>query len=169
MRRWTAFAAAILWVAACGSNGTPTSGVSSSSGGEGASSSPTGLNSSGLGQLPDPCSLLTMADMVAYTGATSVTLEKVDAKVCDFKPAFSAKLVRVTVKNNANNGFDTDKAHFSGTTVTGIGDAAFLALGNALIEFRKGSTVVSLQQQSAIPPGEIQQFEDLARTAAGRT
>jgi hypothetical protein len=90
--------------------------------------------------------------MVAYIGATSVTFEKVDAKVCDFKPAGSAKLVRVTVKNNVNNVFDTDKAHFSGTGVTGIAEAAFLAVGNALIEFRKGSTVVSLQQQSALPP-----------------
>ena len=65
--------------------------------------------------------------------------------------------------------YDADAANFSGTPVTGVGDAAFLAKPNALLEFVKGQNVVQMQPNTPlIDQDNVTRLENLAKQAAGR-
>jgi len=138
--------------------GGPSSSASSSS------SSSSAASSSGA-QL-DPCQLLTTDEVAAVLGGT-VTANKEGPQDCEFSNN-GGKLIRIGVAISKTK-YETDAKHFTGTHVGGIGDAAFLAQPNGIVEFKKGQNVVTMQTGSSlVSPDDVTALENLAKAAAAR-
>ncbi|MFI5046021.1 MAG: DUF3558 family protein [Acidimicrobiia bacterium] len=138
-----------------------TAGGSSSS----ATSSSSSSGSAAGAQL-DPCQLLTPQEVAAVLGGT-VTANKAGPQDCEFTNN-GGKTIHVAVSIGTSK-YETDAKHFTGTAVSGIGDAAFLAQPNGLIGFKKGQYVVEMQTSSAlVSPDDVTGLENLAKAAAAR-
>jgi hypothetical protein len=149
-----------------GNSATSTNSSSVSSSSSSATASSASSASPTAGAQLDPCQLVTTDEVAAYLNGR-VTATAADSKDCDFANQ-AGGLIRVTVSTGRAN-FDSDTQHFSGTPVTGIGDAAFLAQPNGIVEFVKGQNIVRLQTRSSlISPDDVNGLEDLAKKAAAR-
>lgn len=138
-----------------------TAGASSSSGSSSSSSS-----GSTAGAQLDPCQLLTPDEVAAVVGGT-VTANKLGPQDCEFANN-GGKLIRIAVAIGTPK-YETDAKHFTGTAVSGIGDAAFLAQPNGIVEFKKGQNVVTMQTSSSlVSPDDVTGLENLAKAAAAR-
>jgi hypothetical protein len=134
--------------------GSPSAGSSSSSSG------------STAGAQLDPCQLLTPQEVATVLGGT-VTANKLGPQDCEFANN-AGKVIRVAVSIGTSK-YETDAKHFTGTAVSGVGDAAFLAQPNGLIGFKKGQYVVEMQTSSTlVSPDDVTGLENLAKAAAAR-
>ena len=134
----------VLFVTACSSS-SPTSGAS------GASSTAPAV-SAGLGGLPDPCSLLTQAEVETALGAgaskTSVYNERLGKQQCRIKPAAAGTIDMIVMSVNRADMFDAmKKAMLGGGTdvksVSGLGDDAYV--GRAVgYNVRKGNKYIQI-------------------------
>lgn len=137
-------AIAVLFVAACSSS-TPSSGSSSAS-----STAPA--VPAGLGGLPDPCSLLTQAEVETALGTgaskTSVYNERLGMQQCRLKPATAGAIDVIVMSVNRADNFDAmKKAMLSGGTdvksLSGLGDDAYV--GRAVgYNVRKGGKYIQI-------------------------
>ncbi len=137
-----------------------TAGGSASSG----SSSSSSSSASSTGAQLDPCAVLTTQEVATVLGGT-VTADKAGPQDCEFKSS-GGKVIHVAVSIGKPK-YETDAKHFTGTAVSGVGDAAFLAQPNGIVEFKKGQYVVAMQTSSAlVSPDDVTALENLAKAAA---
>ena len=134
----------ILCVTACSS--------SSSSSGSSSASSAAPAVPAGLGGLPDPCSLLTQAEVETAlgTGASKTSLynERIGKQQCQLKPATAGAIDMIVMSVNRADMFDAmKKAMLGGGTdvksVSGLGDDAYV--GRAVgYNVRKGGKYIQI-------------------------
>ena len=136
--RSTALAVGLLLFWACSGTTAPGDG-GSQGGGSQAPSTAAGGGAGGAATAPDPCTLLTAADVTgAYAKVgVSVTYEPgtaVDSnpgRTCTIAPAPGAPGISIGLEvcTLALCNFDTVKSFMGGGTVSGVGDDAFWAAG----------------------------------------
>jgi len=136
------------------------------SGGSSSGSSSSSASGSAAGAQLDPCQLLTPQEVATVLGGT-VTADKVGPQDCEFK-SNGGKVIHLAVSIGTSK-YETDAKNFTGTAVSGIGDAAFLAQPNGIVEFKKGQNVIAMQTSSSlISPDDVTGLENLAKAAAAR-
>ncbi len=178
---WCAVVAAVLIsISACSSDDSSSSGSSNAAGatnttvstGSSAASASTSAGgpassagAAAASQL-DPCSLVTTDQVATFYGGGTVTSSKTGPNVCEFTGP-SGQL-DVTVYSGKET-YDSDASNFSGAAVSGLGDAAFFAKPNALLEFVKGDNVVRIQpNHPLVSDDDVTKLETLAKLAAAQ-
>ncbi len=151
---------------ACGAE-SPSSGAPGQTAGSSTTASSSTISQGG--NLPNACTLLTAAEVQSFVSGT-VGPPQGSASDCKFAQQGSGKAVDVTVMGPASRDqFTSEMQQFSGKSVSGVGDAAFLAQANSFVAFLKGSTEVKVQYStSLIGADDVTGLETLAMDAAGR-
>jgi hypothetical protein len=172
-----ALAASALMVAACGGS-TPGGGTAPTAPSQGTASGPAATSGATAapaagGSAPDPCTLITAQEASTALGTDAGTPNSGGGQ-CAYNTATGSLTVRATQYPDGS----TAQASYAGTRtaakggvpgfqdVTGIGDNAFLT-GGGLMEFEKGSTVVTIVLLSSGNPTSAT-MTTLGQAAAGR-
>jgi len=154
-----------------------TSAASTTTGSTGKSTT-TGV---GAGALPDPCSLVSLADAAAVLGgAASPSLGDPIANptdpaavhnACTFSnPGQANALLVVALRGPVTAAeFATAQPQMNGTALAGVGDAAFVDQPDALVAFLKGSVRDFLERSNPLKgQAQVDQVVAIARTVAAK-
>ncbi len=136
--RLAALALGVLLLSACSGAAAPSDGGSQGDGSQAQPTAPAGGGGSAA-SAPDPCTLLTAADVTSayakvgvsatYQPGTAVTSDP--GRTCQIAPAPGAPGISIGLEvcTLALCNFDTVKSFMGGVTVSGVGDDAFWAAG----------------------------------------
>ena len=137
--------------------------------------------SAGTANLPDPCKLVSVADaeVVLGAGVTSRPGDSIGSPAnpaqvpnsCTYEAGTSSnKLLVVSVRGPVTaQEFATTQTQFVATAVTGLGDAAFVAQGDALVAVLKGTIRVFLARSNPLTDqAHIDQLTALAKKAIAK-
>jgi hypothetical protein len=163
-----------LMLAACGgSTGNVATAPTASSPGTTSDTTPVIATPTGASTASDPCTLVTSQEASVALGVDAGTPNS-SAGQCNYTTAAGDMTIIDTVypdSTTARTSFDATRTAAKGGVpgfqdVTGIGDLAFLT-SSGLIEFAKGSTVVTIQVLSSGNPSPST-MTALGQAAAGR-